>query len=89
MDELNVFELDNVSGGQYDTDATYLSTEVIRGGNLLNPSNLREVVGQIQPGQKVEINPGFKYLIDGLCLVAIKVDGVDYLTEQDNIALRI
>ncbi len=89
MKELNINELDKVSGGEYDTEAQYLSTEVIRGGNLLNPSNLREVVGQLSPGQKVEINPGFKYCIDGMVLVAIKVNGVDYMTEQDNIALKI
>ena len=84
--ELNLDDLENISGGQYDPDVEYSKAKVICGGDLYNVNNMREVVGQIQPGQDVELHPDFEYYINGMRLCLIRVNGTDYVTERKNIS---
>lgn len=84
--KLSLNDLDNVAGGEYDPDVTYLDAQVIRSGNLYSLYNIREAVGQIQAGQKVFLHPDFLYYIDGVELCIVKVGVQDYVTERANIA---
>lgn len=85
MKMVDLNELENVNGGQYDPDVAYIETLVIKNGNLYNSSNIRETVGQIQSGQKVLRHPEFSYYIDGVELCVIRIGSADYVTERENI----
>ncbi len=84
--EMNMDELEKVTGGQYDPDVEYNKAQVKNAGNLYSVNNIRQIVGQIQPGQEVELHPEFEYYIDGKIFCIIRVNGVDYITERDNVS---
>ena len=84
--EMNMDELDKVTGGQYDPDVEYNKAQVKNAGNLYSVNNIRQIVGQIQPGQEVELHPEFEYYIDGKIFCIIRVNGVDYITERENVS---
>ena len=84
--ELSLNELSMVAGGEYDPDEQYLSAMVVRAGNLYNLSNLRQAVGQIAPGRQVGVHPTFRYIISNVAYIIVRVDGVDYCTEEENVA---
>ncbi len=88
MKKLDPDALAAVSGGQYDHDATYGKTVVIKDGNLYNVHNMLEVVGHISVGQKVLLHPEFSYApqgVQGVVYCIVKIGGQDYVTERANI----
>ena len=87
MEEMNYIDLDKVTGGEIEGSETFNDATVIFGGNLYNTSNLREIVGQLQVGQKVKVHPTFRYIIDGVEYCIVEVSGATYFTEWTNIAL--
>ena len=84
--ELDLNDLENITGGEYDPDVAYIETYVIRNGYLYSTSNIRETVGQISAGQKVGLHPDFLYTINGVDLCLVRVGMQDYVTERSNIA---
>lgn len=84
--EIGLEELEKVSGGQYDPDVEYSKATVGCIGNLYSMSNHLQIVGQILPNQEIEVHPEFEYQIDGKVLCIVRVNGVDYLTERENIS---
>ena len=86
MYKLDLNDLENVTGGEYDPDVAYTETYVIRDGYLYNTSNIRETVGHISAGQKVGIHPDYLYTINGVDLCLVRVGTKDYVTERSNIA---
>ena len=87
MNEMNVNDLELVTGGEFEGPESFSDATVVLNGNLYNERDLREVVGQIQAGQKVRVNPVFRYNIAGVDYCAVEVNGATYITEWANIAL--
>ena len=87
MDELNVNDLELVTGGEIEGPESFTDATVAQNGNLYNPRNIREVVGQIQAGQKIRVHPEFRYNIAGVDYCTVELNGVTYVTEWANIAL--
>lgn len=84
--ELSLDELEKVTGGQYDPDVEYSKAKVVSGGNLYSISDIRNIVGWIEPDQEVEVHPEFEYWMNGKVFCIVRVNGRDYLTECGNIA---
>ena len=84
--EMSLDDLESVTGGQYDPDVEYNKAQVVNAGNLYSINNCRQIVGQIQPGQDIELHPEFEYYIDGKLFCIIRVNGVEYFTERENIS---
>lgn len=84
--EMNLDELEKITGGQYDPDVEYNKKTTACGGNLYSINNARQIVGQLLPEQEIEVHPEFEYQVDGKTLWIVRVNGVDYFTERENIS---
>lgn len=87
MEEMNINDLEKVTGGEVEGPETFNDATVAQNGNLYNIRNMREVVGQIQAGQKIRVHPEFRYNLAGVDYCTVEVDGMTYITEWANIAL--
>jgi hypothetical protein len=83
--EMSLDELDKVTGGQYDPDVEYTRKYAACGGNLYKINDIREIAGQLQVNQEVELHPDFEYYCNGKVYCIVRVNGVDYMTERENI----
>lgn len=79
--KLDIAELGNVSGGQYDPDEQYIPMMTAFPANLYSLTNYNNKEGSLQANQIVEVHPSFSYLSFRI----VRVDGKDYLTEESNL----
>ncbi|SCW26681.1 bacteriocin-type signal sequence-containing protein [Ruminococcaceae bacterium YRB3002] len=87
MNEMNIDELSKVVGGEYDSSVTYKPAQVQKAGDLYDTGNMLKVTGQLVIGQNVQVNPDFRYIIDGRELCIVRIGGRDYVTETANLML--
>ena len=84
--KLDLNQLENVAGGQYDNTVEYLDKIVIRNGNLYNVNDLRQIVGTITAGQPIKLHPDALYPLDGHRYCFVKVNGADYAADRETIS---
>ena len=56
MNELSKDDLTSVSGGQYNPNAPYQESLVIRDGDIASIHSMFDIIGHIKVGEKVWLN---------------------------------
>ena len=88
MNELSKDDLSSVSGGQYNPNAPYQESLVIRDGDIASIHSMFDIIGHIKVGEKVWLNMDYLYPVEGNDICVIRVDGPegdDYVTKRSNI----
>ena len=88
MNELSKDDLTSVSGGQYNPNAPYQESLVIRDGDISSIHSMFDIIGHIKVGEKVWLNMDYLYTLEGVDVCVIRIDGPegdDYVTKRSNI----
>lgn len=88
MNELSKDDLTSVSGGQYNPNAPYQESLVIRDGDIASIHSMFDIIGHIKVGEKVWLNMDYLYTLEGVDVCIIRIDGPegdDYVTKRSNL----
>lgn len=88
MNELSKDDLTSVSGGQYNPNAPYQESLVIRDGDISSIHSMFDIIGHIKVGEKVWLNMDYLYTLEGVDVCVIRIDGPegdDYVTKRSNL----
>ena len=88
MNELSKDDLTLVSGGQYNPNAPYQESLVIRDGDISSIHSMFDIIGHIKVGEKVWLNMDYLYTLEGVDVCVIRIDGPegdDYVTKRSNL----